>query len=68
MKWDILEGTIGSDEQKFVQRMAEFMEETPSASITIYPEEYSEKERENILLFEARKKYYLTSQKIEPTA
>lgn len=68
MKWDILEGTIGSDEQKFVQRMAEFMEETPSASITIYPEEYSEKERENILLFEARKKYYLTRQKIEPTA
>ena len=39
--------------------MVEFLEEKPEATINIYPQYFAAKEKEYILFFEAKKKYYL---------
>ena len=39
--------------------MTEFLVKNPAASITVYPQQYETKEKEYILFFEAKKKYFL---------
>ena len=43
--------------------MADFLKETPDATIHVSPEEYTAKEKEYILFYEAKKKYYLLARK-----
>ena len=40
--------------------MTDFLVKIPDASITIHPQQYAIKEKEYILFFEAKKKYYMT--------
>jgi hypothetical protein len=47
------------DQEKFVTRVARFLEENPTASIAVFPNTYSEKEEEYIGFYEAKKKYYV---------
>lgn len=60
MNWEMSSYVLGPLEEKFIRIMARYLEDTPEASITIIPEEYTEKEVEKILLFEGKKKYYLS--------
>src|SRR5205823_4127430 len=46
-------------QEKFVNRMADFLKKNPETSLSISSLPYDEKEKENILLFEAKKKYFL---------
>ena len=64
LTWDMRNSTLNSKQEKFVERMAEFLEKTPNASISIVPQVYSLKEKEYILFFEAKKKYYLMTNKM----
>lgn len=63
-KWDLRQSTLPDDQEQFVEKIAEFLADNPEASIAIYPQEFATKEKEYILLFEARKKYYLSSKNI----
>jgi hypothetical protein len=63
MKWALQESTLTSDQEKFISKMAEFLQKTPSASININPIHYAQKEREYILFFEAKKKFFLANNK-----
>ncbi len=65
LTWDMRNSTLNNKQEKFVERMAEFLEKTPDASISIIPQYYSLKEKEYILFFEAKKKYYLLTNKID---
>jgi hypothetical protein len=51
-------------QEKFVDRLAGFLKKNPEATIGFYPDQYAEKEKEYIGFFEARKKYFLISGKI----
>ena len=42
-------------------RQAEFLKKNPEASIVVSPKQYAVKEKEYILFFEAKKKYFLAS-------
>ncbi len=42
--------------------MVSFLEKNPEASIGVYPQSYGLKEKEYILFFEAKKKYFLNTQ------
>ncbi|MBK9637503.1 MAG: DUF748 domain-containing protein [Bacteroidetes bacterium] len=64
LTWDMRNSTLTDKQEKFVERMAKFLENTPDASISIVPQFYSLKEKEYILFFEAKKKYYLQINKI----
>jgi hypothetical protein len=51
-------------QEKFVNRMADFLKANQNAVITVSPLDYDEKEKENILLFEAKKKYFLLAHNV----
>jgi hypothetical protein len=59
IKWEMRQYTFSDNQEKFVRKMADFLEQNPQASITIQPVEYAEKEKEYILFYEAKKKYFL---------
>jgi hypothetical protein len=57
--WKVHQFELEPQQQRFLSRMARFLKKNPDASIEIYPQHYAAKEKEHILYFEARKKYYL---------
>jgi hypothetical protein len=59
LKWETRNFTLHTGQEKFIEKMAKFLRESPTASITVTPMEYTDKEREYILFFEAKKKYWL---------
>jgi hypothetical protein len=61
LQWDTRQSDLGSQQVKFIKRIADFLVKNPQVSITVHPEEYTAKEKEYILFFEAKKKYFLFS-------
>jgi hypothetical protein len=59
LKWMMRQNTLLPVQQKFIEKMADFLINNPDASITFYPQYYAIKEKEYILFFEAKKKYFL---------
>jgi hypothetical protein len=60
LKWGIMQSSILPEQEKFLKKLDKFLEENPTSSITISPQEYDAKEKEYILFFEAKKKYYIS--------
>ncbi len=58
IKWQMRNCFLESSQELFIKKMADFLVDNPQASITIHPECYAIKEKEYILLFEAKKKYF----------
>jgi len=63
LKWDMRKSELSSSQENFLEDMADLLTEDPNLSISIDPMPYTEKEKEYILFFEAKKQYYLASQK-----
>jgi hypothetical protein len=63
VKWQMQQTEIYHSQAKFLDKIADFLEENPGASISVYPQTHEEKEKEQILFYEAKKKYYLHSNK-----
>jgi hypothetical protein len=61
LKWEIRQSTILPAQKKFIEKMADFLLKNPYASITVYPQQYELKEKEYIMFFEAKKKYFLVT-------
>lgn len=64
LKWKIRQATMERNQEKFMNKMADFLKDNNDASIIVYPIQYADKEKENILFFEAKKKYFLLSNKL----
>ena len=64
LKWQMRQNFLRSNQENFIDAMADFLVKNPEAFITVYPQHYEAKEKEYILFFEAKKKYYLTVNKI----
>ena len=62
LKWKIRQVSLMPGQEKFIKTMVDFLLNNPNASIIVYPEQYAEKEKEHILFFEAKKKYFLLSE------
>ena len=59
LKWDMRTDLLQPTQERFIEMIANFLKKNPEASISVYPNIYSIKEKEYILLFEAKKKYFL---------
>lgn len=59
LKWEMNSDMLVSKQIYFIEKMITFLEDNPSASINIYPNYYSLKEKEYIVLFEAKKLYFM---------
>jgi len=61
MPWGMEEHTLSETQNKFIEKMIVFLKENPAAYITIVPQHHTVKEQEFILLFEAKKHYFLAN-------
>ncbi|HEY3369577.1 MAG TPA: DUF748 domain-containing protein [Prolixibacteraceae bacterium] len=68
LNWDMRKAALGSTEERFIRRMVEFLDKNPEAIITVTPQYYEEKEKEYILYYEAKKKFYAAQNKLTPLA
>lgn len=68
LTWNMRSSGLYRRQAKFLRKMADFLESDTNASIRVYPKQYGDKEKEHILLYEARKKYYLSLNKKNVTS
>lgn len=61
VRWKMRQYEIDDDQEKFMENVAEFLEKNPEAHLVVQPIFHVEKEKENILLFQAKKKYFFLS-------
>jgi len=61
LNWEMHTGIIDKNQEQFLKKIAHFLAKNPEASIEVHPQLYMRKEKEYILLFEAKKKYFLAS-------
>jgi hypothetical protein len=61
LQWEMRQTELRAEQGRFVKKMADFLKKNPETNIDVYPEQYAEKEKEYILFFEAKKKYFLLS-------
>jgi hypothetical protein len=66
IKWVMRTSKLLPNQEEFIEKMAEYLEENAEATITVNPMLYAEKEKEHILLFEAKKKYYAGKNNLDP--
>lgn len=59
LKWQMRNNSLLPNQEKFIERIADFLADNPGVSIAVYPQQYAIKEKEYILFYEAKKKYYL---------
>jgi len=59
LRWSMRQVVLEPHQRKFVTRIAEFLEDNPQASIVVSPKQFEAKEKEYILYFETKKKYFL---------
>jgi len=64
MQWEIRQNSLMRGQEKFVNKMADFLVKNPDATLAVYPMQYAEKEKEYISFFEAKKKYFLMSENL----
>lgn len=63
LNWNMRQNTLRPNQEKFIERMVDFLIDNPEASIDVHPKAYTIKEKEHILFFEAKKKYFLLRKK-----
>lgn len=65
LKFQMRQSSLRPNQEKFIKEMATFLKENPTAVLTVTPMQYVEKEKEHILLFEAKKKFFLQSHQLK---
>ena len=65
VKWPLMGSTLLSSQEKFLTHIAEFLQKNKNARMTIQPFEYTAKEKEYLTFFEAKKKYFLSTQQTD---
>jgi hypothetical protein len=66
VKWPLMGSALLEDQKTFISEMAGFLAKNKEAYITVEPYEYSSKEKEYLVFFEAKKKYFLYANHKEP--
>lgn len=65
LKWGLRNSELHPTQVKFLEKMTNFLKKNPELGIVIYPHVYTIKEKEYILLYEAKKRYYIASNNID---
>lgn len=59
LTWGKGQVKLTAEQQKFVRKIADFVNKTPGAAVSVYPVVYTALEKENAMFFEAKMKYFL---------
>ncbi|MDQ3190867.1 MAG: DUF748 domain-containing protein [Bacteroidota bacterium] len=60
LNWQTRQSAFLSDQEKFIETLVKFLVKNPGETITVHPQDFKQKEKEYILFFEAKKKYFLS--------
>ncbi len=60
LRWELRQNALLPEQEVFVGRIANFLKRHSEASITVFPILYASREKESLVLFEAKKKFYLS--------
>lgn len=63
LKWEMMQSDLTDDQKDFIDNLASFLKKSPETSVSVVPHDYAEKEKEYLLLFEAKKRYFLSQHK-----
>ena len=61
LKWAMRSSSLTRLQEKFIEKMVEFLVANPNAIISVSPLQYDTKEKEHIQFYEAKKRYFLAS-------
>ncbi len=64
LKWNMRQNSLQGNQEKFIEKIVTFLKQNKESFINIYPQQYEVKEKEYILFFEAKKKYFLSINKL----
>ncbi len=59
VKWQMRQSLLRSAQENYIEEMADYLLKNPESYIMVYPQHYTTKEKEYILFYEAKKKYFL---------
>jgi hypothetical protein len=59
LTWPVHQATLEAKQEKFMEQLARYLEKNKDASIDVRVIEYAHKEKEHILFYETKKKYFL---------
>ncbi len=62
IKWMPRQTNLSETQERFLKKVKSFLEDNPEASVSITPVIYEDKEKEYILFYEAKKKYFFETQ------
>ncbi|MDO8999644.1 MAG: DUF748 domain-containing protein [Bacteroidota bacterium] len=68
LTWQPGKNSIQPNEAKIIKDIATFLSKNPEANIIVHPNTYETKEKESILFFEAKKKYYISLNNKNPSS
>ncbi len=68
VKWMPRQTTLSAQQERFLKKVKDFLKDNPEASITVTPVNYEDKEKEYILFYAAKKKYFLDTHKKEASS
>ena len=63
LKWEMRQSMLQNEQVKFLKKINNFLKDNANAVMSVYPVTYSEKEKEHILFFETKKKYFTLTQR-----
>jgi hypothetical protein len=61
LKWGMRQSSIQKKQERFLKKLGDYLSKNPTSSIVVTPNLFEVKEKEDILFFEAKKKYYLAN-------
>jgi hypothetical protein len=61
--WEMRQTKLRNGQERFLDKIADFLKKTPEATISVKPYMYADKEKEYILFYEAKKKFFLMMNK-----
>ncbi|HMJ69028.1 MAG TPA: DUF748 domain-containing protein [Cyclobacteriaceae bacterium] len=59
LKWEMSQPALVGHQRRFVKDISGFLKGHPDASLVVHPIQYEAKEKEHILFYETKKKYFL---------
>ncbi|MGZ3862264.1 MAG: DUF748 domain-containing protein [Bacteroidia bacterium] len=66
LDWQMNQYILTDHQQKFMRHLGKFLKKNPEVVIEVQQMEYSQKEKEYILFYEAKKKFFLLSRNKKP--
>jgi len=67
MEWKPMQTQMSNDQEKQLKEISHFLKSNPQVHLTITPYFYEDQEKEIIVLYEAKKKYYGSSHQLNAT-